>query len=430
MTSKETIFISHKSPQDNYFAAWLASKLKLLGYNVWIEIDELESGDAFWPQIDTAIRNETVKFLVIISKAYLEYINDPLSGIFKELSTADRVRDVKKLKVPIKIDDISEDDFPAQLMGLNSIDFFNNWQHGLQTMLESFEKEKIPKQEQIKNPLNFWLDAFKVKENLTQDAEKIYTNWFSFEMPETLYIHKPVVNSRLMLADVAYPFLEYSDRHICFFNSDEYPDSIEVTSTANFKISDLLEQNVLPIDDYLTLIEPRKKVIELLNKAFNDFLFQSGLKKYEQSKGVIFYYPSKDQHRKRISLKAVGKTNVAVTGVTKDKRWSFAISSFALLYPKPALRINSHIVFESKDNEVLDPDQQHELRRKFGFDWYNRDWLDTLLGMMFKISECSADAKIRIPVSSKSQVIIDAIPISIETDFGYIEPEKEQKDSD
>jgi hypothetical protein len=61
-------------------------------------IDELKSGDAFWPEIETAIRNHSIKFLAIVSKSYLENINEPSSGIFKELSTADRIKDIKKFK--------------------------------------------------------------------------------------------------------------------------------------------------------------------------------------------------------------------------------------------------------------------------------------------------------------------------------------------
>ena len=108
---------------------------------------------------------------------------------------------------------------------------------------------------------------------------------------------------------------------------------------------------------------------------------------------------------------------------------SFAISSFAVLHPNPYLRVNSHIIFESKESVVLDTEQQHQLRRKFGFDWYNKDWLDTLLGMMIKISG-REDCKIVIPVSPKEDLLIAAIPISVQTDFGYLEPENEEKEND
>ncbi|OQP63355.1 hypothetical protein A3860_23690 [Niastella vici] len=429
MNEKETIFISHKSPSDNYFAAWLTSKLKLLGYDVWLEVDELKSGDPFWPEIEAVIRNRAVKFLILISNNYLDNINDASSGIFKELSTADRIKTIKNFKTPIKIDDVNEDNFPLQLMGLNSIDFFNNWQSGLDKLLDSFGKEKIPKKDHADSPLNFWLEAFKIKDCHTNEPEKIYTNWFPFTLPDKLYIHKPIIKSSLDKTDIIYPFIEYSDRHISFFPSSAYPESIVVPTSAELSIPDILDQQLVPIDDFLSLSEPRKKIIELVNSAFAEYLFQSGLKKYEQSNRLVFYFQNTEAHRKRISLKTVGKTNVAVTGKTKENRWSFAISFFSILHPYPCLRVNSHIVFESQENIVLDADEQHQLRRKFGFDWYNRDWLDTLLGMMLKISDSVNDCKIRIPIGPKLELVIDAIPASIDTNFGYFEPEKEEKEN-
>jgi hypothetical protein len=40
--SKNLIFISHAQPEDDYLAVWLASKLRQLGYNVWVDKDNLK----------------------------------------------------------------------------------------------------------------------------------------------------------------------------------------------------------------------------------------------------------------------------------------------------------------------------------------------------------------------------------------------------
>ena len=60
---KETIFISHCTPDDNYFTTFLATKLKQLGYKVWVELDELRLGDAFWPEIEKAIRTKAASWI-------------------------------------------------------------------------------------------------------------------------------------------------------------------------------------------------------------------------------------------------------------------------------------------------------------------------------------------------------------------------------
>lgn len=52
---RDTIFISHATPEDNEFTIWLASRLELLGYKVWIDKNELLGGEVFWADIEDVI---------------------------------------------------------------------------------------------------------------------------------------------------------------------------------------------------------------------------------------------------------------------------------------------------------------------------------------------------------------------------------------
>lgn len=425
MAAKDKIFISHVSPDDNYFTAWLSAKLKILGYKVWVELDELKSGDAFWPEIEDAIRNQSIKFIPVISQAYIEKVKNPSSGIFKELSCADRIQSIKNFISPVKIDAVDEDIFPVQIMGLHSIDFYNNWQTGLERLIESFEKEKIIKNESdAENPLPFWLDAFKVNHILNKKEETVYTNWFPFSLPEKLYIHRPVILNKIDQHDISYSYLEYSDRHICFFPSTDYPENIQCLSSYEFVIYDIWNEQVIPVDDFLAFNEPRKKIVELVNKTIGEYFFQQGAKKYEQANETVFYFPATSENKKRISLKSIGKTNVSITGKNKDVFWSFGISSYAILYPFPYIKISSHIIFESTGFQPLEQDDMFGYRRQFGSSWFNRDWLDTLIGMMFKISGMNAEKKLVIAVGKEVSLIINALPYNLQTNFGYDEPEK------
>jgi hypothetical protein len=424
----QTIFISHSSPEDNYFTAWLSSKLKLLGYEVWVEMDELKSGDAFWPKIENAIRNRSCKFISIVSQSYLQKITSPTSGVFKELSCADRITDINGFKTPIKIDQVSEDLFPVQLMGLHSINFFENWQQGLEELVESFEKEKISRNDrQYADPLNFWLDSLRLGSIVTNDQERIYTNWFSFKLPEKIYIHHPVVASKLDLADIPFSYLEYSDRHISFFPSTDYPAHIVCRSTYEFDIASVISEQVVLVDDFVAFSEPRKKVVQLINKIVEDYFLNIGMIKFEQSGGNVYYFSSNTENRKRISLKSIGKTNVAVTGKNQGRRWSFGISSYAILYPEPYLKINSHLRFKAEDGSVFGHEEHHTIRRKFAFDWYNKDWMDTLIGIMFKIA-ANDEKLIKIPIGTQQELIVNAIPLFLDSDFGYQEPANIEKD--
>jgi|GEM_PF-3873300 len=80
---RDTIFISHATPEDNEFTIWLASRLELMGYKVWIDKNELLGGESFWEDIEKAITEKAVKFLLALSdldKATIDKRNDYLHG--------------------------------------------------------------------------------------------------------------------------------------------------------------------------------------------------------------------------------------------------------------------------------------------------------------------------------------------------------------
>ena len=68
---KDTIFISHATPDDNIFAAWLATKLELCGYKVWVDLNNLNPSVDFWETIDKTIREDAIKFIFVTTATLL-----------------------------------------------------------------------------------------------------------------------------------------------------------------------------------------------------------------------------------------------------------------------------------------------------------------------------------------------------------------------
>ena len=68
MNAVKSIFISHATPNDNQFSLWLALRLMSLGYEVWCDLLSLSKGGDFWSEIETQIRLNTFKFLLVQSK--------------------------------------------------------------------------------------------------------------------------------------------------------------------------------------------------------------------------------------------------------------------------------------------------------------------------------------------------------------------------
>ena len=108
--TRDKIFISHATPGDNAFAIWLSSRLSMAGFDVWCDANKLLGGEDFWQEIERTLRNETAKFLIVISHSAFRSEHVLRDGIAKELALADIVK--KQISdphfiVPVRLDDTS-----------------------------------------------------------------------------------------------------------------------------------------------------------------------------------------------------------------------------------------------------------------------------------------------------------------------------------
>ncbi|MDO1499092.1 toll/interleukin-1 receptor domain-containing protein [Winogradskyella maritima] len=143
---KDLIFISHAVPQDDYLAVWLSSKLSLMGYNVWVDKEDLRSGSAFWNDIEVNMRDKSIRFIALVSYSYIEKSRNKNTGVFSEVTLAKSLsKKIENYIIPLKVDDCSYDDFPINILPLDTIDFSKNWGSGLKKLLKEFEIQNIRK---------------------------------------------------------------------------------------------------------------------------------------------------------------------------------------------------------------------------------------------------------------------------------------------
>ena len=138
---RNVIFITHAAPQDNEFALWLASKLAIAGYQVWIDRRRLRGGDDFWDEIDRILRQEAIKQIVVFSK----HVGKP--GVKKELAIGDIMKTKladPRFMIGIRNDDTAFADAPPELLRGNILDAYPNWHDCLKTLFESLEGSRVP----------------------------------------------------------------------------------------------------------------------------------------------------------------------------------------------------------------------------------------------------------------------------------------------
>jgi len=186
-----TIFISHASPVDDDITRWLSLQLIGLGYTVWSDVLILKGGEDWWPQIEKEIRENTIKFLVVLSTK-----SNDSDGVLKELAVAQKVKKLlndSQFIIPLHIDEsLSHDDVNIELNRLNSIDYKKSWAEGLRKTVELFEDQKVPREEANHDLVNkLWQTVHLQDKHPLQNPELYFSNWFPIvELPSKLFFHR------------------------------------------------------------------------------------------------------------------------------------------------------------------------------------------------------------------------------------------------
>lgn len=142
MANRTVVFVGHANPEDNTFTQWLSLKLASLGYQVWSDVTKLLGGEDFWRDIEPIIRDGTIKYLYVLSRA-----SNHKLGALKELRVANATAKKEGLSdfvIPLRIDDLPHDDINIEVGRLNVIEF-GDWAAGLKQLCKKFEADSVPR---------------------------------------------------------------------------------------------------------------------------------------------------------------------------------------------------------------------------------------------------------------------------------------------
>jgi len=423
---RETLFISHANPENNYFASWLASKLKLLGYKVWVDVSDIKPGQYFNRDFERIIKEEAIRFLAVVSEQYITKAKLDDTGVMNEILCARTVEKIEGFVIPLRYDNSEFSDFGPGLIGRQAISFTNNWAEGLHELTKYLEELNISKNQKKENVLQFWHEAQKIKSTPIRQPEKYFTNWFTSYLPEHIYLHKPVDFDEQKVKTLPFTKISEGNRIITFTDAETLEYILPLETSVKLRTLDLCQISPIRFEDGFELQEPNKKLVKLMNRSFRNHLVGRHMRIYLQAnKKEVFFFPFNEANTKSVNLKQLGRARRAIIGKTSEFIWYFGISFSASLLPAPCFKIFYHLVFTDNQGNLLDADDQHELRRSLPSDWFNRKWLETLLAMMLKISQFDPDKEIKIEVAKRKLMSIDVLPIQIVSEIGYNEPSGE-----
>lgn len=425
---RSILFISHSNPDDNYFAAWLASKLSLLGYNSWVDVEDFRAGDAFFTKISPLITEKAVRFIAVNSKSYLNKSKNQNTGVSRELNTAITVNSIDNFIIPIKIDDCSFNSFPAHYASWNAIDFNNNWQKGLIQLVEELEKDKITKSTSLQNPIEIWHKTIKNKTSVVDKEESYYSNWLSLDLPNTVNVHWPE-NFTDEIYSFPYPFIIEAKRIITFASSQTAEKHFRIKNSISFSTDEFQSLNDLVVDQFLIIIEPKKKLVKLMNVAFKMHLDKKGLS-YWHRRG-LHYFKHEEGAKKSVNLRKrfnkssrllSGIKSVTIQGKKQKINWHYAINASFDTTPFIHYKIYYTLTFTDSDGKGFGKKTSLGLRRSVPVDWYNRKWFEMLLAALVKISETESDTHIGVEIDDCRIFKINNEPIMEKSQKGYFEP--------
>ena len=236
----------------------------MLGYSVWVDLKNLGGGEDSWGKIEKIIKEETIKFVFVVTNQSIKK-----QGTLKELALADRQR-IDNFIIPVKIDNVSPSEFPAEIVRKNCLNFSNSWRDGFAELLDTFEKENVPKNATVDQDIISSLEAslnFNNNRLIKNKHETYHSNWFEFKLPNDIYVYQIENPDNLNLDNIPYPSKFENDFVVTLACPECVRDIFSYSDFEAVEISKFMENKEYRFSETNLLVkETSNKVIELLNQ--------------------------------------------------------------------------------------------------------------------------------------------------------------------
>lgn len=446
---RDTIFISHATPEDNDFTIWIASRLELSGYKVWIDKEGLLGGEKIWAEIDNAIRNLAQKVLLVYSENIC-YNKEPgklKTGISDEIELCKSISKKESLKdfiIPCKID-YSEYDLFVGANTYAHINFADNWAEGFKTLLKKLERDKALKDNNlIDSTFVDWYENKYISDcKIINRKELYYSSWWSVkDIPNKFFLLK---FENLGQAQAVYS----NNKNIPIGKISNvlttFEPSLNCLITKEDETFNIFPKEIFEIDlnkvlfDYESDSFPTKRDLEnhfkkLLTQIFFFITKNKGLWKYElANKQFAYYYRQYLLKNDTVEFRFPYRSNKSrpkrksLLGNAKNVgKWHFAMSAKPLLFPYVGYSLKSHLIFtEDGFKAIEDKEKMHSLRRGKGKRFFNEEWRDLELAFIQGLQ--NSDLEISVSVNSTQLLKMNLYPEMFWADFGYIEPKEKMQ---
>lgn len=427
--TRESIFISHATPEDNGFVRWLGARLELAGYSVWHDLARLKGGDQFWDKIEGAIRNESFRFLAVVSTVAVDK-----QGVKDEWAVAQTVeKSLPGFVIPLRLDNYDFSLLPIGIHRKNVIDFANGWHKGLAALLDTLNDANAPK---VASPdprsARHWLADMKEGAILRTEAkESLDSTWLSVKSLPPIETARILGSEReIKVTDInrAIPWFEHENRIVGFAKASDLvanmSKSVMLKASAGVDSTMFIQSGATIGDKPVDAREARKRVANLVRQAWELAMEAKGFGVHEQAGGRKVFYATPELTKGRSEKVAFvdvdgRKRRKALNGRSERKKanWCYAVGMVPQFDEPWRIELRSTIVFTDDDGKPLDaPARAHRLRMSFCRSWWNDRWRGFLRAFLALASD--GRAEIKLPVGSGREVVLSATPIMFSSPIG------------
>jgi hypothetical protein len=435
---RKTIFISHARPEDDELTRWLCGRLTARGYRVWADLTQLRGGDPFWTDIQNTIRHDTIRFLTIITRTSVDR-----KGVKDELAEAcDVARKLgdNRFIVPIKGDDLPWDEFPIQLKQLNGLDFSGDWSKDFSTLLETLERDQVPRDVGDPNVSRIASLLVSARQRINRQPENALLNWLPIsQLPERIhYFHTSLSAKDLqaMRGLIEVPCVPRDRLLLSFADLDAVrtavPADVEVEERYTLALTDFLKGNPKGAPK-VEWWEAQNHLSDILRQSFERFLKSKGLVRHDEYRWFVpnnwregnvgRYQKSEDKEGHR-----------QLVGKAKELTWHFGISAFVHAAEPRRLHLMPQVLFSADGLTPLE--DQKQLRRRHCKLWWNDKWRDLLSALLAELFGTDA-ASAKISLGGTAVVELNArlkditLPVSYSEEAAHLpEGDNDADDSD
>ena len=427
--NRKAIFVSHATPEDNGFVRWLGARLELAGFRVWHDLDRLKGGDHFWDKIEKAIREESFRFLAVVSKVS---VGKP--GVKDEWALAQTIeKSLPGFVIPIRIDDYDFSLLPIGIHRKNVINFSAGWHFGLESLVDTLIDANAPK---VTAPdprvARHWLPKAKDGAILRiETKESLDSTWLRvISLPPIESARILGTDREIKVTDInrVIPWFEHEDRIVGFAKAADLVSnmskSVMLKAANGVDSTTFIESGSTFGDKPVDAREARKRVANLVRQAWELAMEAKGLGVFEQAGGrkVLYVTPELTKGRgEKVAFVDVDgrKRRKGLNGRSEKKKanWCYAVGMVPQFDEPWRIELRSTIVFTDDDGKPFDvPAKAHRLRMSFCRSWWNDRWRGFLRAFLALVA--NGGSEIKLPVGSGREVVVSATPIRFSSPVG------------